>query len=173
MTDTTKRTPVVATTIDNGILTITVQGFDPIRIDPVEMPDNLNAYAALHGYKQKLVDAAAIERDVETGRPALPVDKHRAIVGVLDHMRQTGEWNRVGGGDGTTTDGLLVRALTEFLGKPVDEVRATVAGWDKRTQAAMRADVSLAPIIARLRLAKDATKARGVDTAGLLASLRG
>jgi hypothetical protein len=164
---------IVSTSVDNGRLTITVDGFAPIVIDPAEMPDNLNAYAALHGYKQKLVDAAAIERDPDTGRPATPAHKYAAIMAVHDHMVSTGEWNRTGGGDGSGSDGLLVRALVEYLGQSVETVRATVAAWDKRTQAAMRGDPAVAPIIARLRMARDATKAKGIDTAGLLASLRG
>lgn len=169
--ETKRPTPVVASLIDNGILTITVQGFDPIRVDPDAMPASLNAYAALHGYKQKLMDAAAIERDETTGRPAAPDAKYKAIRAVIDHMLETGEWNRTGGGDGSG-DGLLVSALMEYLGQDAETVRATVATWDKRTQAAMRADPNLAPIIARLRIARDAKNAKGVDTAALLASMK-
>lgn len=167
----TKRQSVVSTDIDNGILTITVAGFDPLRIDPSAFPDNIRDYAALHGFKQKTIDAAAIERDPDTGRSASAHDKYKAIVAVVDSLMQ-GTWNRTGGGDGAGNDGLLVRALVEFLGQPIEQVRETVGTWDKRTQAAMRADPNLAPIIARMRTARDAKKAGGVDTASLLASLK-
>ena len=167
----TKRTPVAQSMIDNGILTITVQGFEPLVIDPAEMPAALNAHAALHGYKQKIMDAMAIERDETTGRPALPDVKYKAARAVLSHMLETGEWNRTGGGDGAG-DGLLVSALMEYLGQDAETVRATVGTWDKRTQAAMRADPQVAPIIARIRMAREAKNARGVDTAALLAGMR-
>jgi hypothetical protein len=166
-----KRTPVVQSAIDNGILTITVQGFEPVVVDPAAYPDALVRYAALHGFKQKYMDAAAIERDETTGKPALPADKYKAIMAVRAHHLETGEWNRTGGGDGGG-DGLLVSALVEYLGQDAETVRATVGTWDKRTQAAMRADAQVAPIIARIRMAREAKNAKGVDTGALLAAMQ-
>jgi len=158
---------VINTTIDNGRLSITVEGFDPLVIDRDAYPEHIGDYAALHGLKQKLGDAMAIERDPDTGRSATPAQKHAAMMRVHESLL-AGEWNRRAEGDGTGTDGLLVRALVEFTGHPIEAVRATVAGWDKRTQAAMRGDENLVHIINRLRVAR---APKGVDTGALLAGL--
>lgn len=160
------RDSMVSTEIENGVTRITVEGFPPIVIDPAEMPDSLNAYAACHGYKQRAVDAAALPV-VDGIRPTAAM-KHAAIVRVVDNMKATGEWRLNGAaGDGTGSDGLLVRALAEVAGMTIEDARTAVAGWDKKFQAAMRADPQIAPVIARMRTAK----APKVDTASALAAL--
>jgi hypothetical protein len=166
----TKRMPVVRTTIEDGVLIVAVEGVGQLTVDPKDMPTAVNEYAVLHGYKQKIVDAAAIERDPATGRPATPRAKFDAMSEVWESL-QAGAWNRTGSGDGTVSDGLLISALVEYLGQPAEAVRAAVAGWDKRTQAAMRTDPAIAPIVARLRTERDAARGRAVDTGALLRSM--
>lgn len=157
----------ISTKVDNGQLTITVHGFAPIVIDPADYPAELVNYAALHGFKQKYVDGAAL------GKGATLTEKHAAIMAIVEHHQTTGEWNRVGGGDGTSGDGLLVRALMEAAGLGRDEARTAVGQMDKATQAAMRKDAEIAPIIARIKLEKPLPKASAtVDTGSLLAKLR-
>lgn len=158
---------VVQTSVDNGCLTITVAGFAPIVIDPSECPRALLEHAALHGFKQKYVDAAAL------GAEATPREKYGAITALVLHHQETGEWNRNGAGDGTSGDGLLIRALMEAAGIDRDTARTAVSGMDKKVQAAMRASDELRPIIARIRAERPAPKASAsVDVAGLLAGLR-
>ena len=159
--------PIIKTEVDNGILTITVSGHPAIVIDPADYPAELVSYAALHGFKQKYADAAAL------GAEATPAEKHAAIKALVDHHRDTGDWNRTGAGDGTSGDGLLVRAVMEFNGMERDAAREAVATLDKATQAAMRASPELEPIIRRIKMERPAPKAKvGVDTAGLLAQLK-
>lgn len=139
----------VVSTIDNGLLTITVQGFDPIRIDPTDYPNELVEYAALHGFKQRYVDAAAL------GAGSTPEEKHAAIMALVTHHRESGEWARVGAaGSGAGGDGLLVRAVMEIFGLDRDTARTQVGAMDKKTQHALRASPELAPTIARLRVEK-------------------
>lgn len=160
----------VVSTIDNGVLTIVVQGFDPIRVDPTDYPNELVEYAALHGLKQRYVDAAAL------GSGSTPDEKHAAIMALVTHHRDTGEWARVAGaGSGAGGDGLLVRAVMEVFGLDRDTARAQVGAMDKKTQAGLRASPELAPVIARLRVAKAPRVT--VDTraavADAMAALRG
>ncbi len=139
----------VKTNIDNGVLTIDVTGCARITVDPSDYPASLIDYAALHGFKQKYTDAAAL------GAGASDAEKYDAIMAVVTHHRTTGEWNRTpGAGDGASGDGLLVRAVMEAYGLDRDTARTQVAAIDKKTQAAMRGSDELAPIIARLRTEK-------------------
>ncbi len=146
-------TPAIQMTIDNGTLVITFDnGSAPITINPANMPDNLNQTAALAGYSHRLRDCAALSI-VDGVRPTTAM-KRAEISRLVEHMTSTGEFYRTGAGDGTGSDGLLVRALAESCNIPLETARETVAGWDKTFQAAMRRDPELAPIIARLKVAK-------------------
>lgn len=157
------RTPDVATEIDNGQLVIKVNGFDPITIYPTDYPQALVECAALHGFKQRYVDAAALG----AGAP-LP-EKYAAIMALVIHHRTTGEWLRTPGkGDGVGSDGLLVRAIAEACNLPVDVARAEVGKMDKKAQAQLRLnDPTLRPIIERLRTERAARGAK-VDTSATL-----
>jgi hypothetical protein len=159
---------IVSTTIENGTLIIKVQGQPTIIIDPAELVADLVAAAALHGFKQKYVDKAAL------GADASAQEKYEAIKRMVDWHRDGGDWNMVGAGDGTSGDGLLVRALMEACNLSRDAARVSVAEMDKPTQHAMRQSAELAPIIARLRAEKPAPRASAsVDTASVLARLKG
>lgn len=166
MTTTTPRTPDVSTDIDNGQLKITVNGFAPIIVDPADYPSSLVDYAALHGFKQRYVDAAAL------GAGSTCDEKHAAIMALVTHHRETGEWLRTPGkGDGVGSDGLLVRAIAEACALPMDVARAEVGKMDKKTQAQLRLnDPTLRPIIERLRVER-AAKGPKVDTTATLQKL--
>lgn len=164
-------TPAITMTIDNGTLVITFDnGSAPITINPAIMPDNLNQTAALAGYSHRLRDCAALSI-VDGVRPTTAM-KRAEIARLVDHMTATGEFYRTGAGDGTGSDGLLVRALAESCGIPLETARDTVAGWDKTFQAAMRRDPELAPIIARLKVAKPVAPDVASKTSAALAALR-
>jgi hypothetical protein len=162
----------ITTRIEGNILTIECNG-GKIVVNPAEFARNIVDAAVLHGFKQKIIDAAALSRDEETGRPATPAQKLAAMEDVVAQLRE-GDWNRRATGDGTSGSGLLVVALMRLTGKDRDAVEATVAGWSKEQQAAMRASAQVAPVIATIkaeRAAKAGQKAAPVDVSGLLASI--
>lgn len=152
-------------TSDNR-LTITVQGFPTIVIDPAGYNDEARQAAMLHGFKQKYADKAAL------GADASPAEKHAAIMRMVQWHRDGGDWNMTASGDGTSGDGLLCRAIMEATGIDRDAAREAVGAMDKKTQAAMRASAELAPIIARIRAEKPAPKVAAIDATSLLAGLR-
>lgn len=158
----------IATNVSaEGVLTITVQGFDPITIDPATYDEATRRHAMAHGFKQKYVDSAAL------GANATLAEKHRAIMALVNHHRDGGAWNRVGGnGDGTSGDGLLVRAIQKVYGLDRETAIAQVAGWDKPTQHAIRTSPDVAPTIAELKAADDKKAAPKVDVSAVLAGLR-
>lgn len=159
----------VATQVSaDGVLTITVNGFDPIVIDPADYDAATRRHAMAHGFKQKYVDASALGASASLG------EKHAAIMAVVQWHREGGPWNRVAGsGEGTGGDGLLVRAVMEYADLTRDQAITQVSGMDKPTQHAMRVSDDLAPIIRRLKEADDRKSAPKVDTSALLAKLRG
>lgn len=159
-----RKDAIIQTDIDNGRLTITVAGFAPIVVDPTDYPTELVEYAALHGFKQRYVDAAAL------GAGSTPAEKHAEIERLVTYHRATGEWKRTGDGDGSAGgDGLLVRAIMEYHEMERDAARTAVGTLDKKTQAQLRASAELKPIIDRLRVAK-APKA-SVDVSAILAGI--
>lgn len=150
-----------------GVLTIEVRGFAPIIIDPDTYAAATRRHAMAHGFKQKYVDAAAL------GADASLAEKHEAIMAIVAHHRDGGAWNRVGGaGDGTSGDGLLVKAIQQAFGLDRDTARAQVKGWDKKTQAAMRAVPEIKAAIDAIKAADDKRAASTVDVSAALAGLR-
>lgn len=128
--------------------------------------------AAMHGLKQKLVDAAAISRDTATGKAATIDTKYEAVREVYDRLI-AGEWNKRREGSGAT-GGLLKRALIEMYDgrKTADQITEYLAGKSDKDKAALRKNPKVAEIIERLRAedAKDSGEDSGVD---LLAELEG
>ena len=172
----TKRTPALAVEIvekeDGHIegLVLRFSNGEVLAIEPVEVPPAIAQYALWHGLKQKLVDAAAISRNPETGRSATVADKYAAVKVVYDRLL-AGEWNAPRG-SGTGSGGLLFRALcAEYPSKTPEVLREWLAGKSKAEQAALRKNPKIAMRIEELRAAPadDGT----TDTEELLSELDG
>lgn len=116
-----------------------------------------------HGLKQKLVDAAAISRNTDTGQSATVADKFEAVKEVYDRLL-AGEWNKRRG-DGEGSGSLLLRALLVLKPeKTREQLETYLSGLTKAQQAALRANPKVAAVIETLR-----TKpAAGVDTDAML-----
>ena len=174
-----KSNPTVAVIrLDNGNIQATVRagmpdGSDWVRVLDVSKVSTANRdYAAFHGFKQRAVDAAAMSADTKTGLPASPTDKAEAIGAVFDHLESgTAEWSRVA--TGGPRGGFLFEALCEKFGhmKAPSEIREWLNGLDDKSQAALREDDEIAPIIQRIKAEKSKDKPK-VDTKGLLAGLK-
>ena len=84
---------------DDGKLLFNVLGAGVLTFDPAKCDASMNAHAALHGWKQRISDAAAMDRDPETGRPASPADKLTAMQDLAEYyMGGATDWRRVGKG---------------------------------------------------------------------------
>lgn len=150
----------------NDALTLTFSDGRQIVVQIGDLPENIIAHAVMHGLKQKLVDAAAISRDPETGRAASIDTKFRAVEEVANRLL-TGEWNkrREGGGN---VGGLLFQALCrKYSAKTPDQIKEWLAGKDDKAKAALRKNPEIAKIIDEIRAEQ------GDDNAGatLLAEL--
>lgn len=106
-----KNTPAVSCEIDipRESMTLTFSSGATLCLRLGQLNADIATQAMWHGLKQKLVDAAAIGRDPDTGRSATIDDKYDAVREVYDRLL-AGEWNKTREG-GTATGGLLLRAL--------------------------------------------------------------
>jgi hypothetical protein len=165
-----KRTPAIAAEIVDGSLQLVFANGQRLEINPQEqLTDELYQYAAMHGLKQKLVDAAAISRNPETGRAASIEDKYNAVKAVFDRLL-AGQWNapREGAGAG---GGLLFKALCRmYAGKKTDEaIREFLEAKTDAEKTALRKNPKVAAIIEEIRA--ESGKAANIDTDELLGEL--
>lgn len=140
-----------------------------IELNPVDLADSVYKQAVYHGLKQKLVDAAAISRNPETGRSASIEDKYQAVKTVYDRLL-AGAWNatREGGG---ATGGLLLQALMRMYAgrKTPDQLREFLADKTDAEKTALRKNPRVAQIIEDIRI--ETGKAANIDTDELLGEL--
>ena len=130
-------------------------------VSAADLSESILAHATVHGLKQKLVDAAAVSRNPDTGRPASIDDKYAYVREVYERITNpTGTWNKVRG-DGTGASGaggLLLRALGRlYPAKTTEELRAYLAPMTPEQQAALRANKKVKPVIDAIK-AEDAER---------------
>lgn len=148
----TKKTPTIETAIVGTKLLLTFSHGKLIEIDAATLSDDIRHQAMMHGLKQKLVDAAAISRNPETGREAKIEDKFDAVLEVRERLASDGGWNKqrtAGEGSG---GGLLLRALCElYPRKTREELREFVNSKSATERAALRATDKVAALILTYR----------------------
>lgn len=131
---------------DGGSKTIT---FDMRKVHP-----NNAAYAALHGFNQRLRDAAALSRNPETGAAPTPADRFAAIERLVEHYHSgAAEWNlRPAAGERVSGEtAMLAAAIAELKGKDVGEVRAWLKTKTAAEQKALAVSAAIKPIMDRMR----------------------
>lgn len=117
-----------------------------IAVKLADLEPRIVEQLAMHGWKQKVADAAAKGRDPETGRAASDAEKVAAMMAVADRIA-AGQWAAAGGGGGVS---LVVMALAELSGKPIAEAREYYAGKTKAEQTALAANARVKAIVDRL-----------------------
>ena len=152
---------VVGTATDGRKLLVGVKGFPvmTIELDDPRISPEVIAAAAINGFRQRLMDAAALKRDTTTGQSQSPADKDAAIRKLYDHyLSGTTEWELQRGAAGPRMDPLVVRAIMEAFGKSEDEVRSMIEkkaaenGLKPAEYCAAMAEVGrVKPIAERLR----------------------
>lgn len=169
MNDTTKRNATITAAIDNSTLSLTFANGETLTMRGDALNSDVQQYAMMHGLKQKLVDAAAISRNPETGRAATVEDKYQAVKTVFDRLL-AGQWNAVREGGGAT-GGLLLQALVRMYAgrKTPDELKAFLAEKTDAEKTALRKNPRVAQIIEDIRA--ETGKAANIDTDELLGEL--
>lgn len=187
-TTTTTRTPAISVevsmaeagspvTLHHGTLTLKFATGDSAQLATVDLSPEILSQALLHGLKQKLVDAAAIARNTETGASATAEDKRDAVVRMLERLLE-GDWNSRREGSASVEKGsILFLALQRA--KPNDDP-AKLREWLRtRTdaeKAAIGKNPKLIPFILQVQAeraaaAAERVKKSGIDSDDLLADL--
>lgn len=149
----TKRTPAIAVEIDEAVMVLTFATGHTLEINGDTLSSELQRIAMMHGLKQKLVDAAAIARNPDTGRSATIEDKYNAVKTVYDRLL-AGLWNAPRGEGGSGTGGLLFRALCKmYPAKTPEALREFLASKTASEHAALRKNPKVAAVIDELRAA--------------------
>lgn len=174
-TNTTKRAAAITATMVMNVtgeavgLNLSFANGELLSIDHERLSTEVVRHAIYHGLKQKLVDAAAISRNPETGRAATVEDKYQAVRAVYDRLL-AGAWNasREGGGN---AGGLLLQALCRMYQgrKTPDELKAFLADKTDAEKTALRKNPRVAQIIEEIRAEQG--KAANIDTDELLGEL--
>ena len=142
-----------------GTVTFTATDGASLTIHAERLHPELRAYAALHGLKQKVGDAAAL------GASATDADKFEAMRAIVSHLESGSDsWNlgRVGGGDSA-----LIEALV-LAGKPdTADMRAKV----RAMTTAQRTALQSADVVKPHYDAIMALRGKGIDTDSLLAGI--
>ena len=164
-----KRNATITATITNNQLVLMFANGETLTIRGDELNTDIQQYALMHGLKQKLVDAAAISRNPETGRTATVDDKFQAVKTVYDRLL-AGQWNatREGGGN---AGGLLFQALCRMYAgrKTPDQLREFLTDKSDAEKTALRKNPRIAQIIDEIRA--ETGKAANIDTDELLDEL--
>lgn len=128
------------------------------------LPTALVAQFALHGAEQKLGDETAGVKDIDDA--VLAVDE------LIDRL-YNGEWGVKREANGLAGTSVLVKALVEAMGKPVEVIKAFLKDKTHAEKVALRQNPRVKPIVERLEADKAAKGAAKVDTDALLAGLDG
>lgn len=168
-----KANSIIGTEIlPDNVIRFVVKGAGDVMLDLSKVhADNLQ-HAAIHGFIQRISDAAALPRDTTNGQPASPEAKLTAMKRLVDHYESgTEKWSRVS--EAGPRGGYLFEALCRMyaVSRTADQIRAYLDGLSDKEQAALREDDEVAPVIAEIKKekAKDQPK---MDTKGLLAALK-
>lgn len=125
------------------------------------IPQTLFYRFAAHGAEQKLGDETAGIDDVDD--QVLEVDE-------LINRLNAGDWNVKREGGGMAGTSILLKALVEFSGKTVDQIKEFLKAKTQAEKLALRNHPQVKTIIDRIESEKLAKSAK-VDTGALLASL--
>ena len=166
----TKRQNAITAEINGNTIALQFANGETLTLRGDALNDDIQQYAMMHGLKQKLVDAAAISRNPETGRAATVEDKYQAVKAVYDRLLG-GQWNatREGGGQ---SGGLLFKALCRmYASKEPEQIMQYLSGKTDAEKTALRKNPKVAAIIEEIRA--ETGKTANIDTDELLGELEG
>ena len=136
-----------------GELMLTFGNGEHLTISAEQLNADILGQALMHGLKQKLVDAAAISRNPDTGRSATIDDKYNAVREVYDRLL-SGEWNKTREAGAGGSGGLLFRALCiTYPAKTPEAIREYLAKRTAEEKTALRK--KFAELIATLKAPAD------------------
>lgn len=143
-----------------------VLGAGELRFDTKLASERNTQRAAMHGWKQRIADAAAISRDEETNAPATPQMKLERMQRLVAHYESgSEEWSARLSGAGAPEGGMLMQVLRTLR----DQADSLANGEDSAVAAAAgklagKSDEQLSAFAAKL---KPAEKTKLLNSNGL------
>jgi hypothetical protein len=126
-------------------------------------PDALISNFAAHGVEQKLGDCIAGIAEIDDC--VLAMEKSIANL-------EAGNWTVKRESDGMAGTSILIRALVEYSGKPVEAIKGYLADKTQAQKIALRSNPAVKVIVDRLEAEKAANKkGPSIDTEALLGEL--
>ena len=157
--------------INHGQLTLTFADGTAAALATIDLGVDILSQALIHGLKQKLVDAAAIARNTDTGASATLDDKKTAVLKVLERL-QAGQWNATREGGTTEKGSLLLLALTRLQpNRDRTELETWVKGLDDAQRAALSSNPKILPTIQAIQAERAAARGAQAQSDELLAGL--
>lgn len=115
--------------ISGSVITFTFDGLEPLTFDTSTASEAVKSHAMLHGFMQRLGDAAAIPRTKPDGSVVNVTEAMRreAVAEIMAHYASgTSEWNlRASAKPAKQNPAIL--ALAAALGKTYEEAEAHIA----------------------------------------------
>lgn len=148
-----KANSVITHHTERETITFNILGVGDIRFDISQAHRNNRESAEVHGWIQRISDAAAISRDPETGKPASAQDKFDAMSRLVAHYESgTSEWSRKPVAGEREKGGLLFKALCQMSpSKSPEEIRTWMGTKTKKELALISRTEKVATVIATLR----------------------
>jgi hypothetical protein len=162
---------------DNGDLDHLRFEFRNGRVLMISVPPALLGQFAGHGGIQKYGDELAGMKPAE-GQDEVDIDDMVLEMEKLDESIQAGKWSTRKEGDGMGGTSILIKALLEYSGRTIDQVKAFLKDKDIKFKIALRLDdkkrnksgQTMAEIVKKIE-AEKALKGPKVDTSGALDAL--
>lgn len=148
-----KSNSVITHEVNEHSLVFNVQGAGRLVFNTLLVSKENHMQAKMHGFIQRISDAAAISRDPETGQPASAQDKFDAMSRLVAHYESgTSEWSRKPVAGERERGGLLFKALCKMSPtKTPDEIRTWMDGKTKAQLSAIRTSAKVATVIESIR----------------------
>lgn len=94
--------------LESGALQFNVLGAGSLTFDFTQASEANRAHAEVHGWVQRISDAAAMGRDEETGKPATPAEKLARMRSRVEHYESgSPDWRIAGAGGGGQSEIVL------------------------------------------------------------------
>lgn len=127
-TDKKRVNSIINVTRFDNKLTFTFTGVGEFKFDPDKVSAENRARAMIHGFEQRIRDAAALSVDRDTGRSASAETKFDAAKRIADHlMSGTTEWNLKPAASTGVDAGLTLMAIMRVFKKTLDEAETVLA----------------------------------------------
>lgn len=127
-TDKKRANSVITVTRFDNKLTFAFTGVGQFVFDPDRCSAENRARAMIHGFEQRIRDAAALSVDRDTGKSATPQEKFDAAKRISDHLTSGAtEWNLKPAASSGVDAGLTLMAIMRVFKKTLDEAETVLA----------------------------------------------